>query len=64
MLTINDMNNYHISFEYFGEKYDIDCIAFDKDVTYKECLTIYIKDAFRIVVDLFNVKNLNITPIK
>lgn len=58
------MNNYHISFEYFGDKYDIDCIAFDKDVTYSDCLTIYIKDALRLVVDLFNVKNLNVTPIK
>lgn len=58
------MNNYHISFEYYGEKYDIDCIAFDKGVTYNECLTIYIRDAFRIVLDLFNVKNLNITAIK
>lgn len=64
MLTKNDMNNYHISFEYFDEKYEIDCIAFDKDVTYKKCLTIYVKDAFRIVVDLFNVKNLCITAIK
>lgn len=58
------MNNYHISFTYFDEKYEIDCIAFDKDVTYEGCLTIYIKDAFRIVVDLFNVKDLKITPIK
>lgn len=58
------MNNYHISFEYFGDKYDIDCIAFDKGITYDECLTIYIKDALRIVVDLFNVKNLKIERIK
>lgn len=58
------MNNYHISFEYFGYKYDIHCIAFDKGVTYPDCLTIYVKDALRLVVDLFNVKNLNVTPIK
>ena len=58
------MNNYHISFEYFGEKYDMDCIAFDKGVTYSDCLTIYVKPAFRIVIDLFNTKNLVITAIK
>lgn len=58
------MNNYHISFEYFGENYDLDCIAFDQDVTYKGFLTIYIKEAFRIVVDMFSVKNLVITAIK
>lgn len=58
------MNNYHISFEYFGDKYDIDCIAFDKGVTYVDCLTIYVKDALRLVVDLFNVKNLIVTAIK
>lgn len=58
------MNNYHISFEYFDEKYSIDCIAFDKDITYEGCLTIYVKEAMRIVVDLFNVKRLIITPIK
>lgn len=58
------MNNYHISFEYFGDKYDMDCIAFDKSITYDECLTIYVKPAFRIVVDLYNVKNLKIESIK
>lgn len=58
------MNNYHISFEYFGDKYDIDCIDFDKGVTYADCLTIYVKDALRLVVDLFNVKNLIVTSIK
>ena len=59
-----DMNNYHISFEYFGEKYDFDCIAFDQNITYEGCLTVYIRDAFRIVVDTFNVKNLKIEAIK
>lgn len=59
-----DMNNYHISFEYFGESYELDCIAFDQNITYKNCLTIYVKDMFRIVVDMYNVKNLKITAIK
>lgn len=58
------MNNYHISFEYFGDNYDIDCIAFDDGITYQNCLTIYVKNALRIVVDNFSVKNLKITPIK
>lgn len=58
------MNNYHISFTYYGEVVDTDCIAFDKGVTYPECLTIYIKEAYRIVVDLFAVKDLKISPIK
>lgn len=57
------MKNYHISFEYLGEKYSIDCVAFDKGITYKNSLTIYIKDAFRIVLDLFNIKNLIVTPL-
>ena len=57
------MKNYHISFEYFNEQYDLDCIAFDMGITYKDCLTIYVKEAMRIVVDIYNVKNLKILPI-
>lgn len=58
------MNNYHLEFDYFGEHYSMDAIAFDRGVTYPECLTIYPRPAFRIVCDLFNIENLKIEPIK
>lgn len=58
------MNNYHITFDYFGEHYDVNVIAFDRGVTYEGCLTLYPKDGLRIVADLINIKNLKIEPIK
>lgn len=58
------MNNYHITFDYFGEHYDVNVIAFDRGVTYEGCLTIYPKEGLRIVADLYNVSNLKIEAIK
>lgn len=58
------MNNYHISFNYLGSKYDLDVIAFDRGITYEDCLTMYPRDGFRIVVDLAMVKDLKIEAIK
>lgn len=64
MREMMTMNNYHIEFDYFGDHYAMDAIAFDHGVTYKDCLTIYPRPAFRIVCDLFNISNLKIEPIK
>lgn len=61
---MSNFNNYHITFTYFGEQYDIDVIAFDQGITYPNCLTIYPKDGLRIVADMFSVKDLKIEPIK
>ena len=58
------MNNYHIVFDYFGEHYELDVIAFDEGITYEGCLTIYPKAGLRIVADLINIKNLKIDHIK
>lgn len=58
------MPNYHISYSYFGEEWDVDIIAFDIDITYKGFLTFYIREGFRVIADMDNVKDLVITPIK
>ena len=44
--------------------YDLDVIAFDRGITYEDCLTMYPRDGFRIVVDLAMVKDLKIEAIK
>lgn len=43
---------YNIILMYNGVRYEYDVFAFDFDVTYEGCLTMYFKDYSRIVLDL------------
>ena len=58
-------NNYHITLETLdNEKLDVDCIAYDRSITYPNCLTIVIQSNYKVVIDLDNIKCISITAIK
>lgn len=54
---------YTIRFLYNGVRYEHDVFAFDFGVTYPDCLTMYFKDASRIVVDEEGLEDVEITTI-
>lgn len=54
---------YKIRFLYTGLRHEYDVYAFDIDVTYPNCLTMYFRDKARIVVGIDDVEELEITLI-
>ena len=55
---------YSIRFLYNGVRYEHEVYAFDFDITYPDCLTMYFKDASRIVVDEDGIDEVEITCIR
>ena len=55
---------YRIRFLLNGLRHLYDVFAYDFDVTYDNCLTMYFKDGGAIVVDADGIEELEITLIK
>lgn len=55
---------YRIRFLLDSLRHEYDVFAYDFDVTYDNCFTMYFKDGGRIVVDADSIEELEITLIK
>lgn len=55
---------YRIRFLLNSLRHEYDVFAYDFDVTYDNCFTMYFKDGGRIVVDADSIEELEITLIK
>ena len=54
---------YSIRFLYNGVRYEHEVFAYDFDVTYPDCLTMYFRDCSRIVVDIDGLEDIEIQCI-
>lgn len=54
---------YNIKFRYNGVNFEKDVYAFDFNITYPNCLTLYFTEGGKIVIDTEKLEEYNITAI-